>query len=64
MAGTLDLAQRCYTGLELRDGVLRLVPALPPGLPGLVMESETAGQKQWATVLAPTRALRADDRRL
>ena len=38
MAGTLDLAQRCYTGLELRDSVLRLAPALPPGLPGLSME--------------------------
>jgi trehalose/maltose hydrolase-like predicted phosphorylase len=38
MAGTLDLAQRCYTGLELRDGVLRLAPALPPDLPGLSME--------------------------
>ncbi|GAB3979475.1 glycosyl hydrolase family 65 protein [Actinoallomurus acanthiterrae] len=38
MAGTLDLAQRCYTGLELRDDVLRLNPHLPPGLPGLGME--------------------------
>ena len=38
MAGTLDLAQRCYTGLELRDGVLRLAPALPRGLPGIEME--------------------------
>ena len=38
MAGTLDLAQRCYTGLELRDGLLRLAPALPPDLPGVSME--------------------------
>lgn len=38
MAGTLDLAQRCYTGLELRDGHLRLAPALPPDLPGVSME--------------------------
>jgi trehalose/maltose hydrolase-like predicted phosphorylase len=38
MAGVLDLAQRCYTGLELRDGVLRLAPALPPDLPELSME--------------------------
>jgi hypothetical protein len=38
MAGTLDLARRCYTGLELRGDVLRLAPALPPGLPGLAME--------------------------
>ncbi|GLY85172.1 glycoside hydrolase family 65 protein [Actinoallomurus iriomotensis] len=43
MAGTLDLAQRCYTGLELRDGVLRVDPALPPDLPGLAMELEYRG---------------------
>jgi trehalose/maltose hydrolase-like predicted phosphorylase len=34
MAGTLDLVQRCLTGLEARDGVLRLDPVpLPPDLP-------------------------------
>jgi trehalose/maltose hydrolase-like predicted phosphorylase len=38
MAGTLDLAQRCYTGLEVRDDLLRLDPALPPDLPGVAME--------------------------
>ncbi len=43
MAGTLDLAQRCYTGLELRDDMLRLAPALPPGLPGLSMELSYRG---------------------
>jgi trehalose/maltose hydrolase-like predicted phosphorylase len=45
MAGTLDLAQRCYTGLELRGGVLRLAPALPPGLPGLEMELRYHGHE-------------------
>jgi trehalose/maltose hydrolase-like predicted phosphorylase len=29
MAGTLDLLQRCYTGLELRQDVLFLNPAIP-----------------------------------
>lgn len=29
MAGTVDLAQRCYTGLELREGVLWINPRLP-----------------------------------
>jgi len=29
MAGTVDLLQRCYTGIELRDDVLRLHPVLP-----------------------------------
>ncbi|MCO5995542.1 glycoside hydrolase family 65 protein [Actinoallomurus rhizosphaericola] len=43
MAGTLDLAQRCYTGLEPRGDVLRLNPRLPPGLPGLGMELRYRG---------------------
>ncbi|GAA4612041.1 hypothetical protein GCM10023195_51360 [Actinoallomurus liliacearum] len=43
MAGTLDLAQRCYTGLEPRGDVLRLNPHLPPGLPGLAMELRYRG---------------------
>ncbi|QKT03505.1 glycoside hydrolase family 65 protein [Ectothiorhodospiraceae bacterium 2226] len=29
MAGTVDLAQRCYTGLEVREDVLWLTPRLP-----------------------------------
>jgi alpha,alpha-trehalase len=29
MAGTIDLLQRCYTGLELRGDVLRFHPAIP-----------------------------------
>ena len=32
MAGTLDLVQRCYTGLELLLDRLRLHPAIPPEL--------------------------------
>ncbi|MFC2124872.1 glycoside hydrolase family 65 protein [Bacteroidota bacterium] len=32
MAGTVDLIRRCYTGLELRKGVLWLKPHLPPKL--------------------------------
>ncbi|MEV0730726.1 glycosyl hydrolase family 65 protein [Polymorphospora sp. NPDC050346] len=31
-AGTLDILQRCYTGLEIHDNVLRLDPLLPEGL--------------------------------
>jgi trehalose/maltose hydrolase-like predicted phosphorylase len=29
MAGTIDLVQRCYTGIETKDGVLRFDPQLP-----------------------------------
>ena len=32
MAGTVDLIQRCYTGLEVRGGVLRFNPHLPKEL--------------------------------
>ncbi|MET0932296.1 MAG: beta-phosphoglucomutase family hydrolase [Mycetocola sp.] len=30
MAGSIDMVTRCYTGLELRDGVLWLHPVIPP----------------------------------
>jgi alpha,alpha-trehalase len=30
MAGTIDLLQRCYTGLELRHGTLFFNPVIPP----------------------------------
>ncbi len=29
MAGTVDIIQRCYSGLALREGVMWLHPALP-----------------------------------
>ncbi len=32
MAGSVDILQRGYTGIETRDGVLRFNPALPEGL--------------------------------
>jgi len=32
MAGTIDILQRCYTGLEVRDDRLHLNPMLPPEL--------------------------------
>jgi alpha,alpha-trehalase len=35
MAGTVDLIQRCYGGVEARGGVLWLDPALPDELPNL-----------------------------
>lgn len=38
MAGTIDLAMRCYTGLETRDDVLYLHPLLPAELRALHVE--------------------------
>ena len=35
MAGTVDLVQRCYTGLETREDALWLNPSLPEELDGL-----------------------------
>ncbi|WP_404361780.1 glycoside hydrolase family 65 protein [Marinobacter sp.] len=32
MAGTVDMVQRCYTGIEMHDGVLWLDPCLPKEL--------------------------------
>lgn len=32
MAGVVDLVQRCYLGIEMRENVLHLDPALPAGL--------------------------------
>jgi trehalose/maltose hydrolase-like predicted phosphorylase len=43
MAGVLDIAQRCYTGLETRDDVLRLNPQLPAELPELVLDLHYRG---------------------
>jgi alpha,alpha-trehalase len=32
MAGTIDLVQRCYLGVETRENTLHFDPALPAGL--------------------------------
>ena len=37
MAGTVDLIQRCYTGIEIRDQHLWLNPALPEELTHLCL---------------------------
>jgi trehalose/maltose hydrolase-like predicted phosphorylase len=38
MAGTIDLVQRCYTGLEIRDDVLRFDPVIPAELGSLAFD--------------------------
>jgi trehalose/maltose hydrolase-like predicted phosphorylase len=43
MAGTVDLAQRCYTGLETREDVLWLSPSLPEELDGLEFDVRYRG---------------------
>ena len=44
MAGTVDLVQRCYTGLETRGDVLRLNPCLPDSLKRLHLHLSYRGQ--------------------
>jgi alpha,alpha-trehalase len=43
MAGTIDLAQRCWTGLEARGDVLRLDPVIPPELGSLAFDIRYRG---------------------
>ena len=44
MAGTLDIIQRCYTGLEARDDILRLNPSLPKELQEIKLKLYYKGQ--------------------
>lgn len=37
MAGTVDLIQRCYTGMEIRDNVLWINPRLPENLENIIL---------------------------
>lgn len=48
MAATVDLVQRCYLGLETRNGALHLNPRLPDQLPFL--RAELVYRGQWLTV--------------
>lgn len=48
MAGTLDILQRCYTGIDTRDGILWLSPLLPTELGSL--EFEIHFRDQWITI--------------
>ena len=56
MAATVDLVQRCYLGLETRDGGLWLNPRLPTELPFL--RAELVYRGQWLTVDATQERLR------
>jgi trehalose/maltose hydrolase-like predicted phosphorylase len=44
MAGTVDLIQRGYTGLETREDVLRVDPALPAEIESIKLEVRYRGQ--------------------
>ena len=50
MAGTIDLVQRCYTGLETREDALWLDPRLPDELHQLDFEFSYRSQRIQATI--------------
>jgi alpha,alpha-trehalase len=55
MAGTIDLLQRCYTGLELREDVLFFNPAIPPDLGSIELDIRYRGyllHLQFTTAMA------------
>ncbi|MCK8600357.1 glycoside hydrolase family 65 protein [Desulfoferrobacter suflitae] len=43
MAGTVDILQRCYTGLEFHDDILFVNPSIPENLPRLSMRIKYRG---------------------
>lgn len=53
MAGAVDLLQRCYTGLEIREDALWLDPHLPSALGRLELELRYRGH--WGVVIATDR---------
>ena len=50
MAGTVDILQRCYTGLEFHDDVLFFNPSIPRGLTKLSMRIKYRGN--WFDITA------------
>ena len=50
MAGTVDLVQRCYTGVEIRGDVLRLNPCLPREIVNLCLRLRYRGQSLDLTI--------------
>jgi len=56
MAGTVDLVQRCYAGVSLRQGGLQFDPQLPAELDGLRFRLQYQGQ--WLEVAITQQELR------
>ena len=50
MAGTVDILQRAYTGIEARNGILRFNPFIPPELESLHMHIRYRGYPMEVTI--------------
>ncbi len=55
MAGTVDILQRCYTGLEFHDDILFFNPEIPQGLEKLRMKIKYRGK--WFDITATPNSL-------
>ncbi|MCU0589230.1 MAG: hypothetical protein MUF52_13880 [Syntrophobacteraceae bacterium] len=55
MAGTVDILQRCYTGLEFHDDILFLNPRIPEDLPELRMRIKYRGR--WLGIAVSSESL-------
>jgi trehalose/maltose hydrolase-like predicted phosphorylase len=60
MAGTVDLLQRCYGGVEVRPEFLSLRPAVPDPLSGMSFTIEYVGQRVDISIRAGGVSLHAD----
>ncbi|MBN1333026.1 MAG: glycoside hydrolase family 65 protein, partial [Synergistales bacterium] len=58
MAGTVDILQRAYTGIETRKGVLNFNPAIPPELGELHMHIRYRGYPMEVTIDQKTLTLK------
>ena len=56
MAGTVDILQRCYTGLEFKDDILLFNPNIPRGLKKLSMRIKYRGN--WFDIVATPKSLK------
>ncbi|MCY1013253.1 hypothetical protein OV079_48540 [Nannocystis pusilla] len=61
MAGTIDIFQRCYTGLEAREGALWLRPALPDELKSVSFRLRHRCAWLWLAVRNDCVTVRVDD---
>jgi alpha,alpha-trehalase len=55
LAGTVDIIQRCYTGMEFRDDIVYFNPRIPEGLNRLTMRIKYRGN--WLDVYATHESL-------
>ena len=61
MAGTVDLVQRCYAGMETRQGVLRFNPHLPDELQSV--EFSIRYRQHWINIRLTAHSLRIGSRK-